>query len=292
MAEVYLNGNFIEASQARISPMDRGFLFADGVYEVIPAFNGVMFRAEQHLRRLQRSMDALQIESPFSQTRWLELCSEILQRNGGGDQGVYMQVTRGAPSKRDHGYPSAEVAPTVFMSTSPIGASAVTNPEAAPGATAITLDDLRWSRCDIKSVSLLPNIMAKQQAVIAGATEAILVRDGLVTEGASTNVFVVRDGRVITPPRSNRILGGITRELVIELCQLHDFRFQEQEIPRWQLADADEIWITSSTKDVMPIVVLDSRAIANGRPGPVWKAFAQRYREYKDKFCGNAANAG
>jgi D-alanine transaminase len=289
MAEVYLNGNFTDASQARISPMDRGFLFADGVYEVIPAFNGVMFRAEQHLRRLQRSMDALQIESPHSLARWLELCAGILQRNGGGDQGVYMQVTRGAPQKRDHGYPQpGEVAPTVFMSTSPIGASAVSHPDAAPGATAITLDDLRWSRCDIKSVSLLPNIMAKQQAVAAGASEAILIRDGLLTEGASTNVFVVRDGRIFTPPRSNRILGGITRELVIELCQLHDFRLAEQDIPRWQLADADEIWISSSTKDVMPIVVLDSRAIADGRPGPVWKEFARRYRDYKHEACGIA----
>lgn len=286
MAEVYLNGTFTDALQARISPMDRGFLFADGVYEVIPAFNGVLFQPEQHLRRLQRSLDALQIESPYSAEQWMELCKEILRRNGSGDQGVYMQITRGAPDKRDHGYPKPAVTPTVFMATSTIAASAIGAPDSEPGAIAITLDDQRWSRCDIKSVSLLPNIMAKQQAITAGAIEAILIRDSLVTEGASTNVFIVKGEHIITPPRSHHILGGITRELVIELCQLHGFTLLEQEIPRWQLADADEIWITSSTKDVLPIVTLDGRAVGAGRTGATWKNFARHYRDYKHRLCG------
>lgn len=288
MTEVYLNGSFIEASQARISPMDRGFLFADGIYEVIPAFAGVLFRAEAHLLRLERSLEGLQIPSPHSVAGWMELCRELVHRNGGGDLSLYMQVTRGAPDKRDHCFPYPSIPPTVFMSATPITLSPVHDPIAALGFAAITLEDIRWGRCDIKSVSLLPNILAKQQAYALGAAEAILVRDGLVTEGASTNVFLIKDGRISTPPRSTRILGGITRELIIELCASHRIPFVEREIPKAQLYDADEIWISSSTKDVTPIVTLDNRTIGHGIPGPLWKSFARLFVDYKLSVCSSS----
>src|SRR5882757_1235474 len=159
MTDVYLNGIFMNADQARISPMDRGFLFADGVYEVIPAFNGVLFRLNEHLRRLQSSLGALQIPNPHSADAWQALCKELIERNGGGNISVYLQITRGAADKRDHGFPVPPLPPTVFMTTAPIAASAISNSATAPGATAIVADDIRWARCDIKTVALLPNIM-------------------------------------------------------------------------------------------------------------------------------------
>jgi len=288
MSEVFLNGSFVEASQARISPMDRGFLFADGIYEVIPVFNGVLFRAEQHLRRLERSLDGLQIPSPHSVPEWMELCRELVRRNGGGELSLYMQVTRGAPDKRDHPFPYPVVPPTVFMSATSITRSPTHDPDAALGFAAITLDDIRWGRCDIKSVSLLPNVLAKQQAYAMGAAEAILIRDGLVTEGASTNVFLIKDGRIGTPPRSTLILNGITRELIIELCDRHRIALVEREIAKAELYDADEIWISSSTKDITPIVSVDTRKIGHGVPGELWKSFARRFVDYKLSVCSRS----
>ncbi len=286
MTAVYLNGSFIHADQARISPMDRGFLFADGVYEVIPVFNGVMFRGEEHLVRLDRSLDGLGIARPHTTDVWMELCEEIVKRNGGGTTSVYLQVTRGAPGKRDHLYPAASVGATVFMATSPIGLSAVHDIEGAKGSSAILLDDIRWGRCDIKSIALLPNVMARQKAADAGAIEAIFIRDGLVTEGSSTNVFIAKDGVVATPPRSNKILGGITRQLVIELCAKAGLALEEREISKDELLAADEIWVSSSSKDAAPIVSLDGKSVGQGRPGPVWKKLAAQFLDYKSTVCG------
>jgi D-alanine transaminase len=288
MTDVYLNGNFMRADRARISPMDRGFLFADGVYEVIPALNGILFRPNEHLRRLQRSLGALQIPNPHSADVWQGLCKELIERNGGGNISVYLQVTRGAPDKRDHGFPAPPVSPTVFIATSPIGASAISNAATAPGAAAIVADDIRWARCDIKAVALLPNILLRQQAIAAGAVEAILVRDGFVTEGSSTNVFVVKDGRIATPPCTPKILAGVTRDVVVELCRNHELSLVEREVPKEQLYDADEIWVTSSSKDALPIVSLDGRPIGNGRPGALWKALARHFLELKRAACGIA----
>jgi D-alanine transaminase len=285
MTDVFLNGTFMSAAQASISPMDRGFLFADGVYEVIPAFNGVLFRLNEHLLRLQRSLSALQIQNPHSAQVWQALCKELLVRNGRGNSSVYLQITRGAPEKRDHGFPVPPAQPTVFMATSPIPASSISDSAAAPGAAAIVADDIRWGRCDIKAIALLPNIMLRQQAIAAGAAEAILVRDGLVTEGSSTNVFLVKDGEIATPPCSRMILAGVTRELVVELCRQHELPLAEQEIPRERLYDADEIWVTSSSKDALPIVSLDGHPVGSGRPGPRWRALAQHFLNYKQTVC-------
>ncbi len=286
MTEVYLNGTFMESERARISPLDRGFLFADGVYEVIPAFNGVLFRIDEHLARLERSLGELHIYNPHSRETWQALCQKLLLRNGGGNASVYLQVTRGTAATRDHAFPMPPIPPTIFMTTAALNAeTAVTHPDSASGAAAISADDPRWARCDIKSVSLLPNAMLRQQAVESGAVEAILTRDGFLTEGSSTNVFVVKDGLIATPPLSNRILGGITRDLVIELCRKNRMPFEEREVSGAELLDADEIWISSSTKDVMPIVSLNQKPVGHGRPGETWKALARRYVEFKRNIC-------
>lgn len=287
MSKVFLNGEIIDAEQASISPMDRGFLLSDGVYEVIPAFNGVLFRAEPHLERLERSLAETGIANPYSRPQWLGHCEALLAQNGGGQASIYLQVTRGAPAKRDHAFPGPEVPPTVFMSIGSLpAATAVDAPDAQAGAAGVTLEDIRWSRCDIKSVSLLPNVLLRQQTVEAGALESFLVRDGLVTEGASSNVFLVKDGRVATPPLSRYILAGVTRALVVDLCRANGLPMEERPVVVEELATADELWVCSSTKDLVPIVTLDGRPVGDGRPGPVWKAVAQHYRAYKRSVCG------
>ncbi len=284
--KVYLNGEFMAPDQARISPMDRGFLFADGVYEVIPAFNGVLFRLDAHLQRLERSLGEVAINNPHGRDGWRRLCEEMVAANGGGNISVYLQITRGVAAKRDHAFPHPPVSPTVFLSCAPITVPDADSPRRTRGAAAITLADTRWARCDIKSISLLPNILLRQQAVASGAVEAILVRDGLVTEGAASNVFVVHNGEVTTPPHSPRILGGITRDLVVELCREHGVPVLEREIPEQQLYDADEIWMSSSTKDVVPITRLNDRAVGDGRPGATWKTLSRHYIQFKRRLCG------
>lgn len=284
--DVYINGSFVDAAAATISPMDRGFLFADGVYEVIPACNGTLFGSDAHLARLQRSLTALEIDNPHPPAEWASLCRELLTRNGGGNQAVYLQITRGAPASRDQGFPTAPVAPTVFMTTYPIKSSAIQDPDGATGEAAVLADDIRWQRCDIKSIALLANVLCRQRAARAGAVEAIQIRDGWVTEGSSTNVFVVSNGDVVTPPASQRILSGITRQVVIDLCGEMRLPLYERDIPRDALFDADEIWITSSTKDALPIVVLEGQRVGKGIPGPVWKALARQFEEFKRSVCG------
>ncbi|WP_028007802.1 D-amino acid aminotransferase [Solimonas flava] len=285
MNTVYLDGQFVDAAEARISPLDRGFLFADGVYEVVPVFNGVPFRIEEHLQRLERSMRELQIDNPHPREQWRALCGEIVSRNGGGNVSIYVQVTRGTAAKRDHVFPVPAVPPTVFMSASPLSLSPLHNPDSAVGAKALTREDNRWDRCDIKSVALLPNILFRQMAQVVGAAEVILTRNGCVTEGSSTNVFVVKNGRIATPPISNRILAGVTRNLTVEICRQHGLPIEEREVTKAELEAADELWITSSTKDVLPIVALEGRAVGGGRPGPVWKELAGYFLAYKRKIC-------
>lgn len=283
MNTVYLNGSFMPADQARISPLDRGFLFADGVYEVVPAIGGDLFGLDEHLQRLERSMSAVRIGNAMSREAWAALARELITRNGGGDLSLYIQVSRGAPGKRDHAFPAAtaQVAPTVYMATSPLSHSSIYDLDAAAGASAITREDIRWGRCDIKSVSLLPNVMFHQEAREAGAAEAILLRDGFVTEGTTTNVYVIKSGVVLTAPLSNRILGGVTRIFVLKLCHELGFLVEERDASEAELRSADEIWISSSTKDVLPIVTLDGVAVGASEPGPMWKLLAQRFVDFK-----------
>tara|TARA_R110001583_G_scaffold195431_2_gene373295 strand:+ start:4855 stop:5715 length:861 start_codon:yes stop_codon:yes gene_type:complete len=283
MNTVYLNGDFLLANQAKISPLDRGFLFADGIYEVIPAVGGILFGLDEHLKRLERSLAALSIENPMSKEAWVSLCHDMVARNGEGDLSIYIQVTRGAPYKRDHKFPAPadEVKPTVFLTASSLERSSIYNIDATKGASAIVRDDIRWSRCDIKSVSLLPNVMIKQEANESGAIEAILKRDGIITEGTSSNVFIVKNGIVVTPPLSNRILPGVTRIFVLKMCEELGYKLEERDFTEDELRAADELWISSSTKDVVPIVSLEEDAIGDGKPGPMWKDLAERLMTFK-----------
>ncbi|MED5388977.1 MAG: D-amino acid aminotransferase [Pseudomonadota bacterium] len=286
MSQVYLNGAFMALEDARISPMDRGFLFADGIYEVIPAYNSVLFRFDEHLQRLERSLREVAIRNPHPRAQWQALCEALIERNGGGNLSVYLQITRGAATKRDHAFPDPPVDPTVFMMTGTIAVPAADSPDTATGSEAITRDDTRWARCDIKSISLLPNSLLRQEAVAADATEAILLRDGFVTEGSASNVFIVSNGEIATPPKNHAILGGITRDLVVELCEQHGLPMAEREITETALRQAEEIWVTSSTREVVPITRLNGSPVGDGKPGPVWKALARHYVDFKRRLCG------
>ncbi|MFQ5642171.1 MAG: D-amino acid aminotransferase [Thiogranum sp.] len=283
MPTVYLNGSYLPVEEACVSVMDRGFLFGDGVYEVIPAYGGKLFRLGHHLQRLQNSLDGIRLANPLSDGAWQEVLGEVLERNretaAGNDQSVYLQVTRGSAAKRDHGFPD-RVTPTVFVFSNPM---AEPDPAiAARGIGAITLDDIRWRYCDIKAITLLPNVLLRQQATDRDAAEALLVRNGLVIEGSASNVFVVSDGVILTPPRGEQMLPGITRDLVLELAEQHALPCRETDIDEDTLRRADEIWITSSTREIVPVTRLNDANVGDGRPGPAWKSMIEFYRDYKN----------
>ncbi|OOZ39925.1 D-amino acid aminotransferase [Solemya pervernicosa gill symbiont] len=275
---IYLNGEFLPAATATISVMDRGFLFGDGVYEVIPAYSGRLFRLEEHLTRLDQSLAGIRMQNPLSHSEWSELLQALLEKNSGGDQSVYLQVTRGAAEKRDHAFPEG-IKPTLFASCTPI-----TQPDEsyyADGLNAVTLDDIRWQHCNIKAITLLPNVLLRQQAIDAGGSEAILLRDGNAIEGAASNLFIVEGDTIITPPTGPQLLPGITRDLVLELARANDVPCREEAIDEAQLRHADEVWLTSSTKEIMPVTQLDETPVGNGRPGPVWRRLRELYSAYK-----------
>ena len=277
MSTVFLNGEFEAAEQAKVSVFDRGFLLGDGVYEVIPAYSGALFRLEEHLTRLQQSLDAIHLKNPYSVSQWRTILQEIVQKNNHVDSSVYLQVTRGV-AVRDHAFPS-DVQPTVFAMVNkitPLSAEYYEN-----GVAAITLEDNRWSRCNIKAISLLPNVLLRQQAVDQGVAEAILIREGFVTEGAASNAFAVINGVVITPPKSQHLLPGITRDLVVAMAQQHGIPNAEKEISLAQLQSADEIWLTSSTKEILPVTQLDEKPVGSGKPGDVWHRMSKIYGHFK-----------
>lgn len=276
--KVYLNGRLLPRAEARVPVMDRGFLFGDSVYEVIPVYGGHLFRLDHHLDRLDASLDAIRMANPMTHGAWRSMLVELIGQRPGEDQSIYLQVTRGAADKRDHAIPDG-VTPTVFAMATPLAPIA---PEVATdGIAAITLDDLRWQRCDIKATTLLANVLARQIAKEQGAFEAILIRDGLALEGAASNLFVFTSGRLVTPPKSRFLLPGITRDLVIELARANQIPLSEADIPVSVLATADEVWLTSSTREVMPVTRLDGRAVGAGRPGPVWRRMNDLYQAYK-----------
>ncbi len=272
---VYLNGEYLPLNQAKVSVLDRGFLFGDGVYEVIPVYGGRPFRLEEHLRRLDHSLEGIRMVSPLSDGEWAELFGRLI--DGPGDQYIYLQVTRGAASKRDHAIP-AEIEPTVFAMCSPIA------PIPLDGIKAVILDDVRWQWCHIKAITLLANVLLRQDAVDRGAAEAILARDGWVTEGAASNIFIVLDGVLITPPKGNDILPGITRDLVLELARRHGLPAEERRFRVEDLGQASEIWMTSSTREVLPVIELDGAPVGGGEPGPVWKRMQGIYQAYKQSL--------
>lgn len=277
MSIVYLNGELMPVEEARVSVLDRGFLFGDGVYEVIPIYGGRPFRLPQHLARLARSLAGIRLGDPLDPAGWERLFRELVERNGGGDRSVYLQVTRGV-AKRDHAFP-AGVRPTVFAMT---GLLPPRPP--VPGVEAILARDIRWDLCEIKAVTLLPNVLLRQQALEAGAMEAILHRRDVVTEGAASNVFVVTGARVATPPKSAQILPGITRDLVVELLRAAGSPCEERVVTVDELRSADELWLTSSTREVVPVIRLEGKAVGAGVPGPQWRHIDERYQDYKRRF--------
>lgn len=279
MQQVYLNGEFLPPDQARVSVFDRGFIFGDGVYEVIPVFGGRLFRLPHHLSRLDASLGAIRLRNPHTQQEWNDIFTRLLAA-GSGDQSIYLQITRGV-APRDHAFPP-NITPTVFAYAQPLKYSP---PEQlAQGVAAVTAADIRWQRCDIKAIALLANALLRQEAIDLGAVEAILVRDGLVTEGAASNIFVVKNGRLVTPPKGPFILPGITRDLVVEIARARGIPCDELPVKIETLTSADEVWLTSSTKEILPITRIDGRPVGNGKPGPMHARTFALYKEYKQAF--------
>ena len=277
---VYLNGSYLPIEQAQVSVLDRGFIFGDGVYEVIPAYGGHPLRLRHHLQRLQNSLDAIRLDNPHAEDEWTSIITSLIEKNEGNDQYIYLHVTRGV-AKRDHRFPDGNT-PTVFVMSSPL--LPVDSTLLETGVSAITLDDIRWRYCSIKTTALLPNVLLRQQAVEKDAAEAILVREDEVTEGAASNLFIVLNGVIITPPKSNLLLPGITRDLVVELAQHHEMPCEERSIQPDELKQADEVWVTSSTKEILPITTLDGKPVGNGKPGKLWQAMFQHYQENKQRL--------
>lgn len=278
---VYLNGELIPLERAQISVMDRGFLFGDGVYEVIPVFNGHLFRPIPHLQRLQRSLDAIQLPYSVDIDALIKLFDDLLKKNSaqGLNQYIYIQVTRGVIAERVHIFPE-EMKPTVFAQCAPFKPQ--TFEELNAGASAITLEDIRWKWCYVKAITLLPNVLYSEKAKQAGAKEAILIRNGMALEGTSSNLFIAKNGVLITPPLSPSILGGITRDFILEVLQHQKIPYREANISEAELRQADEIWITSSIKEVLPITRLDNQPVGDGKTGPLWHKIIKLYQHYKN----------
>lgn len=282
---VYLNGAFMPIEEARIPVLDRGFIFGDGVYEVIPVYSRHPFRLAEHLRRLQHSLDKVRIANPHDNAEWAQLVQEIVQRNAGDDQSVYLQVTRGV-AKRDHAFPKG-VQPTVFMMSNPLVTPAPALVES--GVTCITAQDYRWLNCDIKSVSLLGNCLLRQLSADVGAAETILFRDGKLTEASASNVFIVKDGVVLTPPKDHLVLPGITYDVVLEIARAREFEVEVRAVTEAEVRSADEIWLTSSTKEVLAVTLLDGKPVGDGRPGPLFRRMHALYQAFKQEHMRKAA---
>jgi D-alanine transaminase len=276
---VYLNGRHLPIEEATISVMDRGFLYGDGIYEVIPVFGGKLLRAEGHLERLQNSLNRISLSNPFNNAQWLELFDQLLQKNAGEDRAIYLQISRGVYAKRDLSI-NADYPPTVFAMV-----LHVTPPDidvVSAGISAITVDDFRWGACDIKSTALVANVMLKQQAVDAGVDDAILVKNCMVSEGTASNVFIVKNNVLITPPTGHQLLPGITRDLVIEIARNNAILVEEREIKEAELFYADEIWMTSSTREIAPVIRLNGEVVGTGSAGKMWKQMVDLYQKNKD----------
>lgn len=273
---VYLNGAFLPVDEAKVSVMDRGFLFGDGVYEVVLVYDGRPVGLDGHIKRLQSSLDGIKLEFAACESWFNPIFKELLDRNSAneGSYTVYLEVTRGSAPSRSHGFPD-KVSPTVFMDIKkiqPISYSDLKN-----GKSAITVDDIRWKYCNIKSISLLPSVLLFQQAKDAGADEAILIHDGYAIEGTSSNLFIVKNGVIITPALSHENLSGVTREAIIQLAAANSIGFREEKILENDLFYADEVWVASSTRGIFPIVKINGRMINNGKVGDIWDRMIKLY---------------
>lgn len=279
---VYLNGRFLPLDDAKISVLDRGFIYGDGVYELIPVYRREPYRLPQHLARLQRSLDGIRLANPHTVAEWESIIRELVARTPFDDQGVYFQVTRGA-AKRDHSFPMG-VAPTVFMMGNPLPLP--TAEQVERGVAVVTATDERWLHCDLKTISLLGNVLARQLATDAGAVEAVLFRNGFLTEASASNVFIVRDGVVLAPPKDNQILPGITYDAAFELARGGELAVEVRPIPRDEALSADEMWLSSSTKEVLAVTSVDGSPFANGMPGPVFRRMYELFQASKRRSQG------
>ncbi len=281
---VYLNGKFMPLEEAYIPVLDRGFIFGDGVYEVIPVYSKHTFRVSEHLKRLQSSLDGIRLSNPHNEAEWTKLITELIAGNAGDDQYLYLHITRGV-AKRDHAFPQPPVQPTVFMMSSPLLPPA--SELLAKGVSAVTAEDNRWLRCDIKAISLLPNVLLRQQAVDAGCAETLLIRKGndstgdFMTEGAASNIFLVKNGTLLAPPKDNLMLPGITYDVVLEIAAANKIPYQVRKIAKSEVFDADELLLTSSTKEVLPITTLDGKPVGTGRPGAMFTRMHSLYQNFK-----------
>lgn len=264
---IYLNGEWMPIEEAKVPVLDRGFIFGDGVYEVIPVYARQPFRLPQHVRRLQHSLDGVRIANPHSDAQWTALIGELVARQSFGEQAVYLQVTRGV-AKRDHAFPQG-VKPTVFMMSNPLVTPSAE--QVQRGVACVTAIDNRWLRCDLKTIALLGNVLLRQHAADHGATETILFRDGYLTEASASNVMIVQHGRVIAPPKNNLILPGITYDATVELAQAGGLPVEIRPVREDEVRSAAEIWLSSSSREVLAVSELDGKPVGTGRPGVVFK---------------------
>jgi D-alanine transaminase len=274
---VHLNGEYLPIGQAKVSVLDRGFIYGDGVYEVIPVYGRKAFRLPHHLARLQRSLDGIRLANPYDDAQWTTLVDTLIARQPFDDQAVYLQVTRGV-AKRDHAFPQG-VAPTVFMMSSPLPTP--TPEQVEHGVAVVTAEDNRWHRCDLKTTSLLGNVLMRQLAVDGNALETVMFRDGLLTEASASNVMVVRDGTVIAPPKDNYILPGITYDAAADFTRAAGIAFEIRPVTREEALCADEMWLSSSTKEVLAVTSVDGQPSFGGRPGPIFRRVHAQFQAGK-----------
>ena len=276
---VFLNGELVPLEDAKVPVLDRGFIFGDGVYELVPVYSRVPFRLDEHLARLERSLGETRIRNPHTRAQWRDILYRVVDAQPFEDQGVYFQVTRGV-AKRDHAFPKS-TEPTVFMMSNPLVNP--TREQVEKGAAAVSAQDYRWQRCDIKSISLIGNCLLRQLSAESGAAETILFRDGKLTEASASNVFAVKRGVILSPAKGNLILPGITYDVVAELARANGLPVEFRDVAEAEVRAADELWVSSSSKEVLAIVELDGRRIGEGLPGPVFRRMYQLYQDFKHR---------
>ena len=278
MSLVYLNGEFKPIEEASVSVLDRGFTFGDGVYEVIPIFNRKIFRFSEHIMRLENSLREIYMSNPLKENEWRDIFNKLIDSLEQVNQSIYLQITRGV-SRRDHDI-SITDKPTIFAMSRPLETYSFSS-----GIKAITHEDIRWQLCNIKAITLLPSILLRHKAKEQEARETILIRNKYVTEGAASNVFVCVDDKIITPPKTSHVLAGITRDLIVEILIQNNLPIVEGSIGESKLLSASEIWVTSSTWEIVPVVELDDKLVGNGKPGPLWKQANKLYQGFKNDYC-------
>ncbi len=282
MTIVYLNGEFMPVEQAKISPLDRGFLFGDGIYEVIPSYFGKMVGFNAHIERMQAGLAAIEIDLTWQAQQWRELCQQLAQKNGNKALGLYLHVSRGADTTRFHGFPK-KVQPTVFAMAFSIAEPQKPDHKTRQGYALKSIEDLRWQRCHIKSTALLGNVLHFQEGQKANCQEVLLYNSKKeITEASASNIYIIKNGAVITPPLDNQILAGVTRKLFLDILHKHsNIEVEERVVTLDEAKNADEIWISSSSKEIAPITLLDEQPVGNGKVGKVWQQAATLYYQHK-----------